>query len=407
MMNEVVRKENNERFQILKDNITDYLEVKDSIKTGIEDEERIKHQRKKIMKHLGASMKDWNDYIWQLENRFTNAADIAEIIDIPTERIENINTIAKKYRFAVSPYYLSLVDPENEDCPIMKQCIPSIDELNDIGELDPMNEKASSVEEIITRRYPDKLIIKVTNICGMFCRFCQRRRLIGEFDTSVSQEKLKRAVNYVKLNHEIRDVLITGGDSFMLPDEMIEWLLAELRKIEHVEVIRFGTRTPVTLPQRITPNLVGILKKYHPIYVNVHFNHPMEITPEAQKACGMLADAGIPLGNQMVLLKGINNDKYVVRKLNQALLKIRVKPYYIFHPKSVKGTSHFWCSIQEGLEIMESLRGCTSGMAIPTYIVNGPQGLGKTPILPNYLLYIGNGRAVFRNWQGEIFEICN
>ena len=241
----------------------------------------------------------------------------------------------------------------------------------------------------------------------MFCRFCQRRRLIGETDRVVPKPKIQKAIEYVRENSEIRDVLITGGDAFLASDEMIEWMLKELRSIPHVEVIRFGTRTPVTLPQRITKSLVDILKKHHPVFVNTHFNHPREITPEAKTACEMLADAGIPLGNQMVLLNGVNNDKYVVRKMNQKLLTIRVKPYYIFHPKTVKGTSHFWVKIEEGLEIMESLRGRTSGLAIPTYIINGPNGLGKTPIMPNYLLCLGKDQASFRNWQGEYFEVEN
>jgi lysine 2,3-aminomutase len=203
---------------------------------------------------------------------------------------------------------------------------------------------------------------------------------------------------------EIRDVLITGGDALMLSDQALERLLQDLRSIPHVEIIRLGTRTPVTLPQRITPQLVEILKRYHPLYINTHFNSPAEITAEAKAACNLLADAGIPLGNQMVLLNGVNNNKYIVRRLNQLLLTLRVKPYYIFHPKTVQGTSHFWVRIEEGLEIMENLRGYTSGMAIPTYIVNGPGGLGKTPILPNYLLYIGKDKAVFRNWENKKFR---
>ena len=244
-------------------------------------------------------------------------------------------------------------------------------------------------------------------MCGMYCRFCQRRRLIGEFDTNVLKGKLKKAIQYVNDNSEIRDVLITGGDAFMMADSEIDWLLKELRSIKHVEIIRFGTRTPVTLPQRITPELAETLKKYHPVYVNTHFNSPREITREAMKACEMLANAGIPLGNQMVLLKNVNDDPFIVRKLNQSLLRIRVKPYYIFHPKTVKGTSRFWVNIQTGMEIMESLRGRTSGMAIPSYIVNGAGGLGKTPILPNYFLYMGKDKVVMRNWQGEIFEVEN
>lgn len=407
MINEAVKANSTERFKVLRENITEYLKKKDAIKTGIEDKEKIKYQRKRILSFLDANMEDWNNYTWQLKNRFTIPEDIAAIVDLSDNEIERIKTIAKKYRFAVSPYYLSLINPDDRNCPIKRQSIPSIDEMKDKGELDPMNEKASSVEEIITRRYPDRLIIKVTNVCGMFCRFCQRRRQIGEFDTSVSRDKFNKAINYIRKNREIRDVLVTGGDPFTLPDENIEMILKELRKIKHVEIIRFGTRTPVTLPQRITPGLLNILKKYHPVYVNVHFNHPREVTTDSKRACEMLANAGIPLGNQMVLLNGVNNNKYVVRKLNQSLLGIRVKPYYIFHPKNIKGTSHFWCNIQEGMEIMESLRGRTSGMAIPTYIVNGTEGLGKTPILPNYLMYLGKDKAVFRNWQGEFFEIEN
>jgi lysine 2,3-aminomutase len=270
-----------------------------------------------------------------------------------------------------------------------------------------MDEEGWTPEELITRRYPDRLIIKVTNMCGMYCRFCQRRRMIGECDTHASRDKLKQAVEYVRANEEIRDVLITGGDAFLLQDGILEWLLAELRGLGHVEIIRIGTRTPVTLPQRITENLVRILSNYHPLFVNTHFNSPREITRESSLACERLADAGIPLGNQMVLLNGVNNDPLIVRKLNQGLLRMRVKPYYIFHPKTVKGTAHFWVRIEDGIEIMESLRGRTSGMAIPTYIVNGPKGLGKTPILPNYLSYIGSDKAVFRNWEGKRFEISN
>lgn len=396
-----------DRFDRLKDSIADYIQLKDKILTGIEDEERMEAQKKKIMDRLGATEEQWNDYKWQLANRFTDINHFADLIGVPAEAKEAIERVGKIYRYAISPYYLSLIDPDDPGCPIRRQAVPSPDELSPEGELDPMDESGWTPAEFVTRRYPDRLIIKVTNVCGMYCRFCQRRRLIGETDNNIPRERLKAAIDYVRENEEIRDVLITGGDAFMLSDATIEWLLDSLRKIDHVEIIRFGTRTPVTLPQRITENLVNILKKYHPVYVNTHFNNPREITKESREACERLADAGIPLGNQMVLLNGVNNDAYVVRKLNQSLLKIRVKPYYIFHPKTVKGTSHFWVRIQDGMEIMESLRGRTSGMAIPTYIVNGPGGLGKTPILPNYLLYMGTEKAVFRNWEGRTFEIDN
>jgi len=396
-----------DRFEKLKNEIMDYEEIKDSILTGIEDYEKIRYQKKRILEYLNATEKDYNDYHWQIKNRFTSSEGLAKIIDLSEDELEYIDKVSSRYRFAVSPYYLSLVEPGNPDCAIKKQAVPSAEELNDLGDLDPMDEKGTAVHEIITRRYPDRLIIKITNVCGMFCRFCQRRRIIGETDRVVPRPKIQKAIDYVRENKEIRDVLITGGDAFLASDEMIEWMLKELRAIPHVEIIRFGTRTPVTLPQRITKNLADILRKYHPVFVNTHFNHPREITPEARTACEMLADAGIPLGNQMVLLNGVNNDRYVVRKLNQKLLTIRVKPYYIFHPKTVKGTSHFWVKIEEGLEIMESLRGRTSGLAIPTYIINGPSGLGKTPIMPNYILYLGKDIAAFRNWQGKFFEVEN
>lgn len=396
-----------DRFRGLQNAIADYADVRDSIRTGLEDEDRILYQKKRILKYLGAGEAQWNDYRWQLANRFTRAEDLSGILGLSMEERQQIMNVHRKYRYAVSPYYLSLVDPEDGGCPVKRQSVPSVMELDDAGETDPMDEAGWSPAELVTRRYPDRLIIKVTNMCGMYCRFCQRRRLIGERDTHASREKILSAVGYVRSNREIRDVLITGGDAFMLDDDVIEWLLAELRSIRHVEIVRFGTRTPATLPQRITGRLADILKKYHPVYVNTHFNCPREITRESAWACAMLADAGIPLGNQMVLLRGVNDDPHVVRRLNQSLLTLRVKPYYIFHPKSVRGTSHFWVRIEEGLEIMESLRGRTSGLAIPTYIVNGPGGLGKTPILPNYLCYIGNDRAVFRNWEGKRFEIEN
>ncbi|NLO41087.1 MAG: KamA family radical SAM protein, partial [Ruminiclostridium sp.] len=301
----------NDRFEQLKSEITDYESVKAKIMTGVEDYERIRYQKKKILQYLNATEQDYQDYHWQMKNRFTDSAGLSSLIDLPEQEVEHINEVAANYRFAISPYYLSVIEPGNPDCPIKKQSIPAHIELNDMGELDPMDEKGHAIHEVITRRYPDRLIIKITNVCGMFCRFCQRRRLIGETDVVVPRQKIQRAIDYIRENKEIRDVLITGGDPFMASDELLNWMLAELRQIPHVEIIRLGTRTPVTLPQRITNSLVSVLKKYHPIYVNTHFNHPREITPEAKQACEMLADAGIPLGNQMVLLNGVNNDKFL------------------------------------------------------------------------------------------------
>ena len=267
-----LQKQNNEnRYEILKESIDDFLLIKDDIKTGIEDNCKIENQKKKIMKVLNASEEQWNDYKWQFQNRFTDANKISLVLDISKEEIEEITKVGLHYRYAISPYYLSLIDPGNEMCPIKIQSIPSVEELSEKGELDPMGEEDSTPIDFVTRRYPDRIIIKVTNMCGMYCRFCQRRRLIGECDKHAPKDKIKNAIEYVRENSEIRDVLITGGDPFFLSDPQIEWILKELRSIPHVEIIRFGTRTPVTLPQRITKNLVNVLKKYHPVYVNVHF----------------------------------------------------------------------------------------------------------------------------------------
>lgn len=241
----------------------------------------------------------------------------------------------------------------------------------------------------------------------MYCRHCQRRRNIGEVDKGTPKNELEKAINYVRQNEEIRDVLITGGDALMLSDEKIDWILSRLREIEHVEIIRLGTRTPVTLPQRITPNLCEILEKHHPIYINTQFNHPKEITEDTARATDLLSRSGIPLGNQAVLLNGINNDKHIMKKLNHELLKIRVRPYYIFHAKTVIGTAHFNTRVEEGLEIMENLRGYTSGLAIPTYIINAPLGYGKTPMLPEYLISQGKDKVTIRTWEGRIIEYPN
>jgi len=401
------RESRDSRDQHIHHAIDDYLQVLPHIRTGLNQQDRIARRQAEIREKLEASLEQWDDYRWQLTHRIDSVADLANLLPLDNTTIEQIREVSKQYRFAISPYYLSLIDPDDPNCPIRLQSVPSVRELNPAGELDPMDEEHSSPVPAVTRRYPDRLIIKVTNLCGMYCRFCQRRRLIGETDCSETDDVLGKAVDYIRSQPEIRDVLITGGDALMLPDSVLDRLLGQLRGIAHVEIIRLGTRTPVTLPQRITPELVDMLKRHHPLYINTHFNSPAEITAEARQACDRLSNAGIPLGNQMVLLNGVNNNKYTIRRLNQLLLTLRVRPYYIFHPKAVRGTSHFWVRLGEGLEIMESLRGYTSGLAIPTYIVNGPEGLGKTPLIPNYLLYIGKDKAVFRNWGNVIFEIEN
>ncbi len=393
------------RAETLKSRIDDFIEVRKTIPKGLEQTKALEERKKRILNVLGADEKDWDDYRWQLSNRVHDVDILKQIIDLTDDEIDTIRTVDKRFRWSISPYYLSLIDPKETFDPIKLMSMPSFLELEDTyHNLDPMDEEHTNPAGTITRRYPDRLIINVTNECAMYCRHCQRRRNIGTKDLATPKSKVQESIDYIKENPEIRDILITGGDPLTLSDARLEWIISELYKIEHVEYIRLGSRTPVTMPQRITDDLVNMLKKYHPIFINTHFNHPMEITKTSKEACEKLANAGIPLGNQAVLLNGINNDKYVMRVLNHELLKIRVKPYYLFHAKSVQGTRHFNISIDEGLEIMEYLRGYTSGMAIPTYIVNAPGGKGKTPILPQYLISRGKDYFTIRTWEGEVLK---
>jgi len=352
--------------------------------------------------------KDWNDWKWQLRNRITTIDGISEFIELTGEEKNEIEEVGATYRWAVTPYVASLMNSKDVNCPIRKQFLPIMQELqNTYCTSDPLDEGSMHPVPAITKRYPDRLIIYTTNQCASFCRHCQRRRLIGNNDTQTSKDEIFEAIDWVREHPEIRDVLLTGGDSFMLSDDWLETILIELRKIPHVEIIRFGTRTPVTMPQRITPRLCEMLSKYHPIWVNTHFNHPKEITTEAARAVDLLTRAGIPVGNQTVLLKGINDDPQVMKELVHELVKIRVRPYYIFQCNPTKGTEHFRTPVQRGIEIMESLRGHTSGLAIPTYVVNAPGGGGKIPVGPNYVLSWGPDYVILRNWEGEAVRYPN
>lgn len=397
------------RAEQLKEAIKDYLQTKDTIPRGMApaQQEQYRRQKAKILALLGGSEEDWDDYRWQLKNRVSDVEVLRQIIDLAEEEAEAIRQVGKQFRWAVSPYYLALIDPENCYDPVKLQAVPTGAELDTGGKADPMGEEYTNPAGSITRRYPDRVIINVTNQCAMYCRHCQRRRNIGTKDFHTTEKKLAESIAYIGANPEIRDVLLTGGDALMLSDQILDWLLGELQAIPSVDYVRIGTRVLVTMPQRITDSLVEVLRKHPPLYINTQFNHPKEVTPEAQAACSKLVNAGIPLGNQAVLLNGINNDKYVMRLLNQELLKIRVRPYYIFHAKEVVGTKHFNTSIDDGIEIMEYLRGYTSGMAIPTYILNAPQGYGKTPLGPQYLLSRGKRSIKIRTWEGRVFDYPN
>ncbi len=401
------RKLSLERATELKARITNYLKVQESIESGLELGAVFAEQKQKILGLLGGTERDWDDWHWQMENRITSVEKLNQIIELDDDEYRVIEDIGQQYRWAISPYYASLMHPTDRQCPVRWLAVPSAFEYSEEGLLDPMSEEQTSPAPAITRRYPDRLIIKVTNQCAMYCRHCQRRRQIGETDTHVERDDLSKSIQYVRDNTEIRDVLITGGDAFMLSDDELEWVISQLHAIEHVEMIRLGSRTLVTMPQRITPELCGMLSKYHPIYVNTHINHPKEITEDLAAACDRLSRAGIPLGNQAVLLNGINSNPHVMKKLNHEMLKVRVRPYYIFHAKVVKGTLHFHPKVETGLDIMENLRGFTSGMAIPTYIINAPGGLGKTPILPNYLIGWGEDYVIIRTWEGNVVKYPN
>jgi len=361
-------------------------------------------QKEKLLTLFEGDERDWNDWKWQVKHRIEHVDDLAKILRLSEEEKEEIRRCGEENRFAITPYYLALIDPEDKLDPIRRLCIPDSDEMNAEGEADPMGEEFTNPAGVITRRYPDRLIINVTNACAMFCRHCQRRRRIGGSDQDASRKQLEESFEYIRNNPEVREVLVTGGDALMLEDEQLEYIFSSLRSIPTVEVIRIGSRTLVTLPMRITDRFLEMIEKYHPVYLNTHFNHPREVTPEAKEACVRLSKAGVPMGNQMVLLRGVNDDKHIVHLLNRELLKARVRPYYIFHAKNVAGTTHLGVSIDEGLSIMRYLRGRASGMLIPTYVVNAPNGLGKIPLLPEYVVEKTLEKIVLRTWEGKLVE---
>lgn len=350
------------------------------------------------------SEKDWNDWRWQLAHRVTEATTLSKVIDLSADEVEALDRSLNLLRMAITPYYASLIDPHDPKCPIRMQAVPTLAETYTAPEdlLDPLKEDSHSPVRGLTHRYPDRCIMLVTDQCSMYCRHCTRRRFAGEKDRPMEKKAMEACLDYIRRTPALRDVLVTGGDPLTLENGILEWILKELRSIPHVEIIRIGTRIPAVLPQRITSKLCSMLKKYHPLWVNVHFNHPKELTEEAGRAIEMLADAGIPVGNQSVLLKGVNDCPYIFRELNQGLLKHRARPYYIYQCDLSQGISHFRTSVGKGLEIMEFLRGHTSGMAVPTFVVDAPGGGGKIPVMPQYLLSRSDRKVLLRNFEGVI-----
>ncbi|MEA4923704.1 MAG: KamA family radical SAM protein [Syntrophomonadaceae bacterium] len=395
------------RSNDLKELALPYLEAMEKMPDENAVREQVAVRKQRILEVIGGTDEDWVNWKWQLKNRIKESSVLASIIGLNDLERKQINRIGNVYRWAISPYYLSLVGVDYKNSPIYRQAVPDIRELLPGGSLDPMNEAMTSPAPCVTRRYPDRLIINVTNQCAMYCRHCQRRRNIGEIDRHACLADIGQALDFVAENKEIRDVLVTGGDALLLSNHVLDSVLSALHQIPHVEIKRIGTRVPVTMPQRITGALCDIIRKYPPIYINTQFNHPLEVTPEAKAACDQLIEAGAVLGNQAVLLRGVNDHPYIMRKLGQELLKIRVRPYYIFHAKDVRGTRHFQTSITEGMDIIRSLRGYTSGLAVPTYIINAPGGLGKIPLMPNYLSSMQTGKIILQTWEGKTVEVDN
>ena len=348
----------------------------------------------------------WNDWKWQVKNRIETLEELKKHIALTPDEENGVRESLKSLRMAITPYYLSLINPDDPHCPIRKQAIPTANELHILpGDLeDPLHEDGDSPVPGLTHRYPDRVLFLITDMCAMYCRHCTRKRKVGDIDSIPDRAKILEGIEYIRNNPRIRDVLMSGGDPFMLSDDYLDWILSELRAIPHVEVIRIGTRAPVFLPQRITPELVAMLRKYHPLYMSIHFSHPRELSPATVRACEMLADAGIPLGSQTVILKGVNDNPPTVKRLVHELLRARVRPYYLYQCDLAVGTEHFRTPISTGINIIEKLRGHTSGYAVPTFVVDAPGGGGKIPLGPSYFISLVEGRVVLRNYEGKIFE---
>ncbi|MBP6323234.1 MAG: lysine 2,3-aminomutase [Fusobacteriaceae bacterium] len=362
----------------------------------------LKSRRKEMFPNV--TDEQWNDWKWQLQNRVENLEELKKLMDLTPEEEKGVSETLKTLRMSITPYYLSLIDPTNPNCPIRKQAISSSEELfKSAADLeDPLHEDEDSPVPGLTHRYPDRVLLLVTDMCSMYCRHCTRRRFAGQNDGSLPMENILKAIDYVARTPQVRDVLISGGDGLLLEDDVLETIFSKLREIPHVEVVRIGSRTPVVLPQRITPELVAMLSKYHPVWLNTHFNHPDEVTPESKLACERLANAGIPLGNQSVLLRGINDCVHVMKELVHAITKIRVRPYYIYQCDLSLGLEHFRTPVSKGIEIIEGLRGHTSGYCVPTFVVDAPGGGGKIPVMPNYVISQSPDRVVLRNFEGVI-----
>lgn len=352
---------------------------------------------------------EWYDWKWQLKNAVTTVEQLEKIVPLEKERRDNIAKAIKLSKFTATPYYLSLINVDDPRCPIRMQIVPRKAELEEgYGDRrDPLAEDQDSPVPRIVHRYPDRVLFLVSETCSMYCRFCTRRRLVLDRSSDQLASEHEAAINYIEKHPEVRDVILSGGDALMLPMEQLEHILKRLRAIKHVEIIRVASRMPCVFPMRITDDVVSMLAKYQPIYFMTHFNHPFECTTLAKEACARIADAGMPILNQSVLLRKINSDPYIIKKLLHELLKMRVTPYYIYQCDLAVGIEHFRTSVSKGIEIMEYQRGHTSGIAVPTFVIDAPGGGGKVPVMPNYLLTMSDKDVVVRNYRGMMSAYIN
>ncbi|HAQ37015.1 MAG TPA: lysine 2,3-aminomutase [Saprospirales bacterium] len=346
----------------------------------------------------------WNDWKWQVKNRIETFGELMKYIKLTQSEEIGIQKSLQTMRMAITPYYLSLIDLNDPNCPIRKQAIPSVNELHFTSAdlLDPLHEDEDAPVPGLTHRYPDRVLFLITDMCAMYCRHCTRRRFAGQTDAESPSERIQKGIDYIARTPQVRDVLLSGGDALLVSDKMLESIIQRLRAIPHVEIIRIGSRVPVVAPQRITDDLVNMLKKYHTIWLNTHFNHPRELTPEAIEACNRISNAGIPIGNQSVLLRGVNDNLEIMKELVLKLVKNRVRPYYIYQCDLSMGLEHFRTPVSKGIEIIEGLRGHVSGYAVPTYVVDAPGGGGKIPVAPTYLISQSPDKVVLRNYEGVI-----
>jgi lysine 2,3-aminomutase len=389
------------------------MSIEASAEDGGEPGEIAKINRLKQFRSAGkgfwsnVSDADWNDWRWQLKNRINSVEQLQRLMPTLTPE-EHAGTMLanSKLALAITPYFFNLIDPADENCPIRWQVIPRIEETNTASweMTDPCGEDSHSPVPGLVHRYPDRVLFLVTDRCASYCRYCTRSRLVSNASGYDFHPEFDKQIEYIRNNSNIRDVLLSGGDPLLLSDDKLEYLLKQLRAIPHVEFLRIGSRIPIFLPQRITPSLCAMLKKYHPLFLSVHSNHPRELTTEVRDALGRLADAGIPLGNQSVLLRNVNDDLTTMRAFMQKLLMCRVKPYYLYQCDLIAGSAHLRASVRKGLEIMEGLRGHTTGYAVPQYVIDAPGGGGKVPVNPEYVLSRSPGRVIIRNFEGRIFE---